>query len=223
MKIIKELGISAVHVRSPLTCEMIHGICANCYGMDLARGEMVKLGSTVGIIAAQSIGEPGTQLTLRTFHTGGVVAGGDITSGLPRVEELFEARKEPKGEAVISKIAGTAHLFGFEKDSDKRFVRIDHSEMVSDIYDIPEDWSIAVSDGDEIVMGATLASQDEAIITAQNNGRVRIEDHKVIVSYEVKESEEYDIPTTAKLTIKEGEKVEPGQAITEGSLNPTPS
>ena len=220
VKIIKELGISAVHVRSPLTCEMIHGICANCYGMDLARGEMVKLGSTVGIIAAQSIGEPGTQLTLRTFHTGGVVAGGDITSGLPRVEELFEARKEPKGEAVISKIAGTAHLFGFEKDSDKRFVRIDHSEMVSDIYDIPEDWSIAVSDGDEIVMGATLASQDEAIITAQNNGRVRIEDHKVIVSYEVKESEEYDIPTTAKLTIEEGEKVEPGQAITEGSLNP---
>ena len=83
VKIIKELGISAVHVRSPLTCEMIHGICANCYGMDLARGEMVKLGSTVGIIAAQSIGEPGTQLTLWTFHTGGVVAGGDITSAFP--------------------------------------------------------------------------------------------------------------------------------------------
>ncbi len=78
---------------------MVHGICANCYGVDLGRGEMVKLGSTVGIIAAQSIGEPGTQLTLRTFHTGGVAAGGDITTGLPRVEELFEARKAPKGEA----------------------------------------------------------------------------------------------------------------------------
>ena len=188
VKIIKELGISAVHVRSPLTCEMIHGICANCYGMILP-GRNGKTGSTVGT-AAQSIGEPGTQR-----HYGPstpAVVGWRHYLRLPVSKNCLKL-KEPKGEAVISKIAGTAHLFGFEKDSDKRFVRIDHSEMVSDIYDIPEDWSIAVSDGDEIVMGATLASQDEAIITAQNNGRVRIEDHKVIVSYEVKESEEYDI------------------------------
>jgi DNA-directed RNA polymerase subunit beta' len=102
VKKIVNLKVPSVKVRSPLTCEMVHGICANCYGVDLGRGDMVKLGSTVGIIAAQSIGEPGTQLTLRTFHTGGVAAGGDITTGLPRVEELFEARKAPKGEAVIA-------------------------------------------------------------------------------------------------------------------------
>ncbi len=220
VKTIVNLGIPTIKVRSPLTCEMVHGICANCYGVDLGRGDMVKLGSTVGIIAAQSIGEPGTQLTLRTFHTGGVAAGGDITTGLPRVEELFEARKAPKGEAVISRIAGTAHIIYSEKYTDQRIVRVDHSEMVSDEYEIPEDWKIEVGEEDEVEIGTTLASQDEAIIKAQRSGRVRIEEHKVIVSYEVKESEEYDIPTTSRLIIQEGEKIEPGQPLTEGSLNP---
>ncbi len=98
-------GIEEIYVRSPLTCGLLQGMCAKCYGMDLGRGKMVELGSAVGIVAAQSIGEPGTQLTLRTFHTGGVAAGGDITTGLPRVEELFEARRMPKGEAVISRIS----------------------------------------------------------------------------------------------------------------------
>ena len=92
--------------------------------------------------------------------------------------------------------------------------------MVSDEYDIPEDWTIMVSDEDEVEMGTTIASQDEAIIKAQHNGRVRIEDRKVIVSYEVKESEEYEIPTTSRLIIKENDKIEPGQPLTEGSLNP---
>ena len=96
-------GVSKVFVRSAMTCSLIHGICAKCYGMDLGRGELVVLGSAVGVVAAQSIGEPGTQLTLRTFHTGGVASGGDITTGLPRVEELFEARRMPKGEAVVFK------------------------------------------------------------------------------------------------------------------------
>jgi len=220
VKKIVSLDISSIKVRSPLTCEMVHGICANCYGVDLGRGDMVKLGSTVGIIAAQSIGEPGTQLTLRTFHTGGVAAGGDITTGLPRVEELFEARKMPKGEAVISRIAGTAHVIYSEKYTDQRIVRVDHSEMVSDEYDIPEDWTIEVNEEDQIESGTTVASQDAAIIKAQHNGRVRIEGQKVIVSYEVKESEEYEIPTTSRLIIKEGDKIEPGQPLTEGSLNP---
>ncbi len=220
VKKIVNLEIPSIKVRSPLTCEMVHGICANCYGVDLGRGDMVKLGSTVGIIAAQSIGEPGTQLTLRTFHTGGVAAGGDITTGLPRVEELFEARKMPKGEAIISRIAGTAHVIYSEKYTDQRIVRVDHSEMVSDEYDIPEDWAIEVNEEDQVEMGTTIASQDEAIIKAQHSGRVRIEDRKVIVSYEVKESEEYEIPTTSRLIIKEGDKIEPGQPLTEGSLNP---
>ncbi len=98
-------GYTSLKVRSVLTCELKHGVCAKCYGKDLATGKSVNVGEAVGIIAAQSIGEPGTQLTMRTFHTGGV-AGADITQGLPRVEELFEARK-PKGLAVIAEIAGT--------------------------------------------------------------------------------------------------------------------
>ena len=89
--------VEEVKVRSALTCELTHGICAKCYGVDLARGTMVEMGSAVGIVAAQSIGEPGTQLTLRTFHTGGVAAGGDITTGLPRVEELFEVPQTTEG------------------------------------------------------------------------------------------------------------------------------
>ena len=113
-------GVEEVKVRSPLTCELNHGICARCYGMDLGRGKMVEVGSAVGIVAAQSIGEPGTQLTLRTFHTGGVAAGGDITTGLPRVEELFEARKTPKGEAVVSEIGGVVHVTQSDRYSDLR-------------------------------------------------------------------------------------------------------
>jgi DNA-directed RNA polymerase subunit beta' len=217
---IVDIGVTAIKVRSPLTCEMVHGICANCYGIDLGRGEKVKLGATVGIIAAQSIGEPGTQLTLRTFHTGGVAAGGDITTGLPRVEELFEARKAPKGEAIISSIAGTAHVIFNEKYTDQRLVRVDHSEMVSDEYEIPEEWEIVVEEEDEVQSGAQLAVQDEAVIKAQNAGRIRIDDHRVIVSYEVKESQEYEIPTTSRMIVQEGDKVEAGEPLTEGSLNP---
>ncbi len=131
-------GVDIVKVRSPLTCELVHGICARCYGMDLGRGDMVHLGAAVGIVAAQSIGEPGTQLTLRTFHTGGVAAGGDITTGLPRVEELFEARRMPKGEAVITRIAGVTKVMVNDRYSDQRVVRVEQSEMVSDEYDVPE-------------------------------------------------------------------------------------
>jgi DNA-directed RNA polymerase subunit beta' len=220
VKKVTDIGVDAVKVRSPLTCEMVHGICAKCYGVDLGRGDMVKLGSTAGIIAAQSIGEPGTQLTLRTFHTGGVAAGGDITTGLPRVEELFEARKAPKGEAIIARISGTAHVIYSEKYTDQRIVRVDQSEIVSDAYDIPEDWTIEVKEEDQVENGAVIATQDEAVIKAQHSGRVRIEDNQVIVSYEVKESEEYDIPTTSRLIVQEGDKIEAGQPVTEGSLNP---
>ena len=220
VKKITSLELQDLKVRSPLTCEMVHGICAKCYGVDLGRGDLVKLGATVGIIAAQSIGEPGTQLTLRTFHTGGVAAGGDITTGLPRVEELFEARKTPKGEAMISRISGTAHIIYSEKYADQRTVVVEQSELVSDAYEIPEDWEIEVEDAGEVKSGDTLATKDEAVIKAQHAGRVRIEDEKVIVTYEVKESEDYDIPTTSRLIVSEGDKVEAGQPLTEGSLNP---
>lgn len=217
---ITEANIKDVKVRSPLTCELTHGICQQCYGMDLGRGNLVELGSAVGTVAAQSIGEPGTQLTLRTFHTGGVAAGGDITTGLPRVEELFEARRMPKGEAIISKIKGVAHFYQNEKMADLRIVRVENSEMVSDEYVVPEEWTIAVEDATSVETGGLLAALNESTTVALHSGRVRIEGRTVIVSYEQKESDEYEIPSTARLIIKDGDHIEAGQQITEGSLNP---
>ncbi len=218
--------LDEVLVRSPLTCELNHGICAKCYGMDLARGKLVEVGSAVGIVAAQSIGEPGTQLTLRTFHTGGVAAVGDITTGLPRVEELFEARKTPKGEAVVTEIAGVAYVEQSDRYSDLRVVRVENSEMIAEEYDLPSGYTITVEDGSEIKEGEVLASLEEAHIKAENAGRVRIEQsedsdtEKVVVSYELSEEEEYEIPSNSRLLVKSGDHVDPGQALTEGSLNP---
>ena len=216
--------IQEVIVRSPLTCELDHGVCAQCYGMDLGRGKMVEMGAAVGIVAAQSIGEPGTQLTLRTFHTGGVAAGGDITTGLPRVEELFEARRMPKGEAKVAEISGTAHIMQSDRYSELRLVRIENSEMVSDEYSVPESWAVDVEDATEVAQGDVIASLDSATIVAQHTGKARLEQGedgaKVIVSYEVHQEAEHEIPTNARLLIKDGDRVEPGQPITEGSLNP---
>ncbi|MCC6569089.1 MAG: DNA-directed RNA polymerase subunit beta' [Anaerolineales bacterium] len=216
-------GVEEVKTRSPLTCVLQHGICAKCYGLDLGRGLMVGLGSAVGIVAAQSIGEPGTQLTLRTFHTGGVAAtGADITTGLPRVEELFEARKMPKGEAVVAEISGTVRIKQSEKYADLREVIIEQSELISDEYGIPEDWKFIVKDETEVKAGETLATLDDAKIVAQHGGRARVEkkDRKVVVSYDRREESVNEVPTTSRLLVKDGEKIEAGTPLTEGSLNP---
>ncbi len=216
-------GVEQVKVRSALTCELQHGICAKCYGLDLGRGDMVDLGAAVGIVAAQSIGEPGTQLTLRTFHTGGVAAGAaDITTGLPRVEELFEARKQPKGEAVVAEISGTVRILQSDKYADLREIQIQHTEMVHDEYSVPEDWKYAAKDEGVVKAGEVLANKDKATIVAQHGGRVAVDkkEHKVIVSYEQGEEKGAEIPTTARLLVRDGETVTAGQPLTEGSLNP---
>ena len=140
-------GITKVEVRSVLGCKTKHGVCAKCYGMGLATRKEVNIGEAVGIIAAQSIGEPGTQLTMRTFHTGGV-AGGDITQGLPRVEELFEARK-PKGLAVISEIDGTVKI----KEVKKRKEVIVTGKDNSKTYAISFGSKLKVKEGDKISAG----------------------------------------------------------------------
>ena len=108
-KLIVSRGVTKATVRSVLTCRTENGVCARCYGTNLAHGGKVDIGEAVGIIAAQAIGEPGTQLTMRTFHTGGIASGDDITQGLPRVEELFEARK-PKREAILTEISGRVSI-----------------------------------------------------------------------------------------------------------------
>jgi DNA-directed RNA polymerase subunit beta' len=219
-KKIAAAGVEEVKVRSALTCELTHGICAKCYGIDMARGTMVEMGSAVGIVAAQSIGEPGTQLTLRTFHTGGVAAGGDITTGLPRVEELFESRKMPKGEAVVAEIKGTVHIVQSDKYADMRLVHVEHSEMIHDEFDVPKEWAIQVKDEDEVKIGEVIATLGEAAIAVEHAGKVRLEEGKVFVSHEEREEVEHEIPTTLRLLVKEGDQVTEGQPLTEGSLNP---
>lgn len=149
--LIAKSGVKKVKIRSVLTCHSEVGVCAKCYGANLATGDAVNVGEAVGIIAAQSIGEPGTQLTMRTFHTGGV-AGDDITQGLPRVEELFEARK-PKGLAIISEIAGNVKLSESKK---KREVIITSEDGESKSYQIPYGSRIKVYDGDVVEAGDEL-------------------------------------------------------------------
>ena len=149
-KKIVDSGITSVEVRSSLTCRTKHGVCSKCYGMGLATRSKVNIGEAVGIIAAQSIGEPGTQLTMRTFHMGGV-AGGDITQGLPRVEELFEARK-PKGLAMISEIAGTVKI---KEEGNKKEIIVKGKEEAK-TYLVPFGAKLRVREGDEIEPGTQL-------------------------------------------------------------------
>ncbi|RHL88536.1 DNA-directed RNA polymerase subunit beta' [Dorea formicigenerans] len=144
--------LTQIKIRTILTCRSHSGVCAKCYGANMATGEPVQVGEAVGIIAAQSIGEPGTQLTMRTFHNGGV-AGGDITQGLPRVEELFEARK-PKGLAIITEIAGTANLSDTKKK--REIIVTNHETGESKAYLIPYGSRIKVADGAELEAGDEL-------------------------------------------------------------------
>ena len=143
--------IDSLKIRTILTCKSHIGVCAKCYGANMATGEAVQVGEAVGIIAAQSIGEPGTQLTMRTFHSGGV-AGGDITQGLPRVEELFEARK-PKGLAIITEIAGTVTILDTKK---KREIQVTGEDGESKVYLIPYGSRIKVQDGQVLEAGDEL-------------------------------------------------------------------
>ena len=152
MKVLDKLGRDSVKIRTILSCKSYTGICAKCYGANMATGQAVQVGEAVGIIAAQSIGEPGTQLTMRTFHTGGV-AGGDITQGLPRVEELFEARK-PKGLAIITEFGGVVELKDTKK---KREIIVTNNETgESKTYLIPYGSRIKVSNGDVLEAGDEL-------------------------------------------------------------------
>jgi DNA-directed RNA polymerase subunit beta' len=217
---ITHTDVEEVLVRSPLTCRDLHGVCILCFGMDLGRGILVEKGAAIGIVAAQSIGEPGTQLTLRTFHTGGVAEGGDITTGLPRVEELFEGRKAPKGEAVVTEIAGKTEIVQSDRYSDLRAVQVVHSEMVEDEYDLVKGWKVEVDDGTEVDAKQVIASHNGTEIIAETAGRARIEKNKVIVAYEQREEAEYEIPSSSRLIVQSGDDVEPGQPLTEGSLNP---
>ncbi|NDJ33841.1 MAG: DNA-directed RNA polymerase subunit beta' [Chloroflexi bacterium] len=226
-EVIDDLKIQEVMVRSPMTCDQRVGLCAMCYGRDLGRGDLVEIGTAVGIIAAQSIGEPGTQLTLRTFHTGGTAEKKDITQGLPRVEELFEARKKPKGEAVVTEIDGVVSLY--ERDG-IRYVSVLDSEIIREPYDITG-WELKVEDGDEVKIDQELAVNGDEVFYAPDHGRVSIEDNVLTFIIEHRDEREYEIPSTARLAqveddeagrrpLQDRDRVRAGDQLTEGTKNP---
>ncbi|MFC1927814.1 DNA-directed RNA polymerase subunit beta' [Chloroflexota bacterium] len=229
--------INRVYLRSPLTCRSRFGVCQNCYGRDLGKKQLVRIGTAVGVIAAQSIGEPGTQLTLRTFHTGGVV-GVDITTGLPRVEELFEARTLD-GSAIISEIDGTVDI----ADTDGASVaKVISSEFYSDEYPIPAGGEVAVTDGQLVDAGTVLFSVPEKTrkrktskklpavsggeaeqslsIAARVAGQIVIEDDRVCVKYEEREEREYSVSRGTHLVVESGDKVRSGDRLTRGTVDP---
>ncbi len=174
-------GIKEVTVRSVLTCQSASGVCARCYGANMTNGKLVDVGEAVGIIAAQSIGEPGTQLTMRTFHTGGVATGDDITQGLPRVEELFEARK-PKREATLAEISGTVHISQDVKKRRKLTIVSNEGEAETKEYPINYGAKLKVEDGDVVEAG------DELIEGSINpHDLLRILGVKAVQDYLVKE------------------------------------
>ncbi len=145
-------GIEKVEIRSVLACNSKHGVCAKCYGSNLANGNPVAVGEAVGIIAAQSIGEPGTQLTMRTFHLGGIASADDITQGLPRVEELFESRR-PKSSAIITKISGTVRMEEIKKT---RHAIVTNADGEEEAYQIPFGYKLKVEEGDVLSAGDPL-------------------------------------------------------------------
>ena len=246
---IYEAGILEMPVRSPLTCEAQRGVCQACYGCLPATGKTVQEGQAVGIIAAQSIGEPGTQLTMRTFHTGGV-AGLDITlvtSGLPRVEELFEARI-PKGAALLADIDGRVEL---EADEEGRRLRLVAREEFREDYALPEGAQVLVDDGESVEPGMVLATAQRALpaeasadtsddpdkdvetheeaivpverieqIVANVGGRVEVAPDYISVVWEDVEVRENIIPASANLLVRNGAEVRAGDPLTGGPLNP---
>ena len=226
-------GITDLLIRSPLTCQAHRGLCRMCYGRSPATGRMVKMGEAVGIIAAQSIGEPGTQLTMRTFHTGGV-AGQDITSGLPRVEELFEARV-PKGSAILSDIDGIVSVA--EDVQGGRRVKITSREEYREDYYLPLDSEVHVKDGEEVEAGKILAlpkgmelpkkrgrkkavTPEEAVV-ANVGGTVEIQPSGGLsITWADTEEREHLVAVSALLLVKDGDEVKAGAALTAGPLNP---
>ena len=234
--IIENSGVSKVLIGSPLFCKSIRGVCCRCYGASLSDWRKIEVGEAVGIIAAQSIGEPGTQLTMRTFHTGGIVDSVDITSGLPRVEELFEARS-PKGQAVLSETDGIVTIK--EADDGGRSISVVTSQKKTDTYLIKKGYQALVADGEIIEKDAVIAefietdenksksktkktkkSIAKSNILASAGGVVKVRKNKVLVLWYEEAVNEYVIPANYKIIVRNGQKVVVGDSLTFGPKSP---
>jgi DNA-directed RNA polymerase subunit beta' len=214
---IEASDVNEVFVRSPILCKSPYGICEKCYGLNLENGKPIDIGRAVGVIAAQSIGEPGTQMTMRTFHKGGV-ASVDITQGVPRIEELFEARR-PKSEAEIASVAGKVHIEYAEDDS--ATVVITGNKKVKRHYIISGVKKVMVEDGDEVKSGQILyINKEEAEKQAPFDGVVHIEGGILKFVGTVKAEEVITVLPNIPILVKEGEEVKAGTQITEGSVDP---
>ena len=224
--------IKEAKLRSVLTCKLRRGLCQKCYGYDLAFNQLVRMGTAVGIVAAQSIGEPGTQLTMRTFHMGGA-AGSDITQGLPRVEELFEARS-PKHKAILSEVAGKAKIVVGERRtlqtitgvklvdtaSGQKTVNIVYRSVQDQEYPFIKKDTVKVEDGKKVKEGQSLivrANGEEVFAPAA--GLVTLTKNRLKIVYEADATMEYEIPGGYHVTIKDGDEVAIGDQLTDGQFD----
>jgi len=208
-------NIPEVKVRSTLTCKNESGICQKCYGRNLATGALVEMGTAVGIIAAQAIGEPGTQLTMRTFHIGGI-AGEDITQGLPRVEELFEVRT-PKTPAIISEIDGKVSII---TKKDRKIVRIKSSEKKMEKYRLGRGYQPQVKSGQKVKAREVLAiCPNKPPLKAVFDGEVKIENNQIILISKGFKTYDYQVSPNVSLKVTDGDLIAKGTALTEGYWN----
>lgn len=219
VKSIIDAGVKEVNVRSVINCQAKWGVCQHCYGRDLSTGHLVNIGSAVGIMAAQAIGEPGTQLTMKTFHMGGVSAS-DITSGLPRVEEIFEARP-PHNPAILAEMAGKVVIHDV-KDTQELVIM---SESIdSETHELVEDYQPAVKDKDVIKPKQAIATApDKKAIRAAVGGRVEIKGKKITITSLEPATVSYSIPADATLRVANGDRVKAGEQLTEGHIDPSMS
>lgn len=209
---INQAGATEISVYSLLSCNAKRGVCKKCYGVDLATGNLVEIGATVGVVAAQAIGEPGTQLTMRTFHTGGA-AGEDITSGLPRVEEIFEART-PKKPAILSELTGKVSI---RKNKDNYLVTISGKGEKIELVEIDKGYEWVAKNGDEVIAKQTIAEiKDGKPVRSKATGRIQIYGNKARIVSVGNTVKEYAIPKNVQLKVNDGDLIEKGQPLTEG-------
>ncbi len=215
---IKEHNVAEVAVRSVMTCKTMGGICVKCYGRDLAYNKSVRIGTPVGIIAAQSIGEPGTQLTMRTFHMGGVAEGADITQGLTRVEELVEARN-PRTAATLSDVAGVVKV---SHSGGKTHVTVTEQEPGEDTYGIQPGFEVIVKKGQQVEERGILARSryDKSVLRALSAGEVSgIEENHIRVRHSVAQEKAYTFGPRDSVLVKTGSAVKVGDPLNAGHFN----